>query len=156
MPRILDWVLPEIPVGSMLRLNGSSSWMPMTCWKLDGACTRNLPRAHTTLWLLWHPYSEWDGSEAAPSNGSPLKATDLVTKRLPLSPSGSLIRRPFWRRLGDGVYPRPGRRHRSMDASVASGASASVMVQYSLDEVPHQRRSTKDVEAMPRRFCTTR
>jgi glycosyltransferase involved in cell wall biosynthesis len=157
--------------------------------------------AHTppSGWL-WHPYSEWDGErKRLRQTDRLLKATDLVTKRLPLSPSGSLIRRAvleevggwsvsrdrvedidLWMRLWQAGHrpmswskldtsgrsggswgmeriPRPGRRHRSMDASVASGAPASVMVQYSLDEVPHQRRSYEGCRGpCPEGFCTTR
>ena len=58
--------------------------------------------AHTpTSGWLWHPYSEWDGErKRLRQTDRLLKATDLVTKRLPLSPSGSLIRRAVLEEVG--------------------------------------------------------
>ena len=50
---------------------------------------------------LWHPYTEWDGQrKRLRQTDRLLQATDLVTKRLPLSPSGSLIRRSVLEEVG--------------------------------------------------------
>ncbi|MFM1884713.1 MAG: hypothetical protein RL168_897 [Bacteroidota bacterium] len=59
-----------------------------------------LQHAPDSSWL-WHPYSEWDGERKRLRHTDRLlKARDLVTKRLPLSPSGSLIRRSVLEEVG--------------------------------------------------------
>jgi glycosyltransferase involved in cell wall biosynthesis len=50
---------------------------------------------------LWHPYTEWDGQrKRLRQTDQLLQAADLVTKRLPLAPSGSLIRRSVLEEIG--------------------------------------------------------
>lgn len=50
---------------------------------------------------LWHPYTEWDGKhKRLRQTDRILQAADLVTKRLPLAPSGSMLRRQTLDEIG--------------------------------------------------------
>ena len=63
-----------------------------------GQALAQQPAEHS--WL-WHPYTELDGRQKRLRQADPLlQATDLVTKRLPLSPSGSLIRQSVLEAVG--------------------------------------------------------
>mgnify|MGYP003325116320 CR=1 FL=1 len=66
----------------------------------DRALAAYLERSTTSSWL-WHPYTEWDGQRKRLRQTDRLvHMTDLVTKRLPLSPSGSLVRLAVLEDLG--------------------------------------------------------
>ncbi len=51
---------------------------------------------------LWHPYTEWDGLHSPRLRRTDLilHASDLITQRLPLSPSGSILHRSVLEDLG--------------------------------------------------------